>query len=57
LLYNGPSADGKNRDLEKRIESFEERIREHRAKIDAEQRKAQPDDGLIRFWERDRQLQ
>lgn len=44
---------GKNRDLKKRIESLEERIREHRAKISFEKRKAHPDDGLIRFWERE----
>jgi chromosome segregation ATPase len=44
---------GKNRDLKKRIESLEERIREHRAKISSERRKAHPDDGLIRFWERE----
>jgi hypothetical protein len=44
---------GKNRDLKKRIESLEERIREHRAKIGSERRKAHPDDGLIRFWERE----
>lgn len=44
---------GKNRDLKKRIESMEQRIQEHRAKIGAETRNPDPDYGLIRFWERE----
>jgi len=44
---------GKNRDLQRRIASLEERVREHRAKISSEKRKAHPDEGLIRFWERE----
>jgi len=44
---------GRNRDLKKRIESLEERIHEHRAKIDAETRSPLPDFGLIRYWERE----
>jgi hypothetical protein len=52
-LQIGKLPDGQKRDLKKRIESLEERIREHRAKISSEGRKAHPDDGLIRFWERE----
>ncbi len=43
---------GKRRYRRKK-ESLEARIREHRDKIRVERRKAAPDEGLIRHWERE----
>ena len=37
----------------RKIESLEERIREHQEKIQREKEKDKPDEGLIAYWERE----
>jgi len=44
---------GKNRDLRKRIDSLEERIREHQAKIAGEEEREFPNFNRICCWERE----
>jgi hypothetical protein len=44
---------GKNRDLRKRIDSLEERIREHQAKIAGEEVREFPNFNRICCWERE----
>lgn len=43
---------GKQR-YRRKLESLEARIREHREKIEQERKKAAPEMGLIRHWERE----
>jgi len=42
-----------NRRLRKSVESYQERIREHQAKIEEELRRLEPRWELIRYWEKE----
>jgi hypothetical protein len=44
---------GRNRELRKRIVSQDEVIRDHEQKIRQERMKPQPDEGVIRTWQRE----
>jgi hypothetical protein len=43
---------GRNKEIRKKIDGHRRRVREHRAKVEEEQRRPDPDYGLIANWER-----
>jgi hypothetical protein len=44
---------GRNRELRKKIASQDEVIRDHEEKIQQERARPQPDEGVIRTWQRE----
>jgi uncharacterized protein HemX len=44
---------GRNRELRKRIASQDEVVRDHEQKIRQERMKLQPDEGVVRTWQRE----
>jgi len=43
---------GRNKEIRKKIDGHQLMVREHRAKVEEERRRSNPDYGLIANWER-----
>jgi hypothetical protein len=43
---------GRNQEILKKIEGHRKMVREHRAKVEGELRKPNPDRGLITYWQK-----